>query len=183
MAAKKSFKLTQGKTDIIHIGILLVVAAVIVSIVIAFSGEQSELTNSIFSKRKRQARTEDRAVASAPSLPSGISMAVSENTEILPEGLAKIPLNSKKEIIRSYTLNYPQGEQKQGVINFISSKSVGENFKFYKNWATQNSWTILYQLENGRQSILNIKKEKTVLTISISQDNKNSGDSEINISE
>lgn len=179
----KAFRIQSGKSNIFYLGVIAIIAAIAGSVIFFISSEQAEITNTIFKKKRSAVNMEETIRKQPPGLPSGISMAVPEKVGDLPEGFVDIPLNGKKEIIRSYTLNYPGSTQKQQVVDFISSLPMAENFKFYKTWSTQNNWTILYELETTSQAILNIKKEKAILAITITSDKADPKLSEINISE
>lgn len=134
-------------------------------------------------KNKTEVDIEEKIRKQTPVLPSGISMTVPEKAGDLPEGFIDIPLNGKKEIISSYTLNYSGDNHKQRAVDFISSQPMAENFKFYKIWSAQNNWSILYETEDADRSILNIKKEESILVITITPDKTDSRLSRISVSE
>lgn len=180
---KNHFKLQEGKSNIFYLGIIVVIAAVIGAVIFFVSNEQTEFTGYVFKKRTAEVDIEEKIRKQTPVLPSGISMTVPEKAGDLPEGFVDIPLNGKKEIIRSYTLNYAGNNYKQRAVNFISSQPMAENFKFYKAWSAQNNWSILSETENIDRAILNIKKDKSILVITITPDKIDSRLSRINISE
>lgn len=164
------FKIQKGRTTVFYLGIIIMVAA-LGSIIFFISGKQEEID------------IEEKIRKQTPVLPSGISMTVPEKAGDLPEGFVDIPLNGNKEIIRSYTLSYSGDNYKQRAVNFISAQPMAENFKFYKTWSAQNNWSILSETENADRSILNIKKEKSILVITIAPDKTDLRLSRINISE
>ena len=99
----------------------------------------------------------------------------------LPKGFPEnIPLNGKKDDFSgSYSLNYQGVEQGQKVIDFTSSKSVKDNFDFYKNWAKKNNWNILGEPYTENEARLILEQDNKFLNITIQIDEKET--SKINI--
>lgn len=100
----------------------------------------------------------------------GILLTKTPNREQAPSGFPDVPLNGKIKVNNSYSLAYQNSNSEQKVIDFTSSKSVEENFAFYKSWAEKNEWNILHKLDNPKESRLIVEKDKKPLNIVIQKD-------------
>lgn len=98
----------------------------------------------------------------------------------LIQGFPDIPLNGKKELTSSYALKYSGVDQERKVVDFTSSKSVKENFDFYKNWAEKNNWNILGEPYNENEARLILEKDSKFLNITIQKDEKETSKVNIN---
>lgn len=85
-------------------------------------------------------------------------------TEGFPKGLV---LNSKIEIVGSYSATYPNSSAQQATVEFVSSKSSGANFTFYTKWAKDNGWNIVNLSEDDLISTLYFKKVAEKINITI----------------
>lgn len=125
---------------------------------------------SLFTKKKVDKTVKIIKDPITENLPQGVSLVKPKSAESLPQGFPEIPLNGKKFITNAYALSYEGQTQDQKIINFTSSKSVKENFNFYKNWAEKNKWDILYELSNADKAIIVIRQDKNPLNINIVKD-------------
>lgn len=125
-----------------------------------------------------------QASAPAPS-PAPVKVTKTKDAGATPQGFPDIPLNGKEEILSSYTLGYNNGKgTEQKVIDFLSAKSVKENFSFYGKWAKENGWKIIHQsniVGINKTARIILEKDAKFFTITIKEDSK-AGKSAINIS-
>lgn len=138
---------------------------------------------SFFTKKKADKTAEnikrDRILE---NLPQGVSLIKAKEKEELPQGFPEIPLNGKKEIMSAYTLAYAGLNRDQKTVDFISSVSVKQNFDFYKNWAEENKFKILYKINNDKEAKIIIEKNERPIYVNIIQHPSDLKISKVNIS-
>lgn len=136
---------------------------------------------SLFTKKKVDKTVKIIKDPIAENLPQGVSLIKPKSAESLPQGFPEVPLNGKKFITNAYALSYEGQPQDQKVVDFVSSKSVKENFDFYKDWAEKNKWDILYELNNADKAIIVIRQDKNPININIVKDIADHAISKINM--
>ncbi|MDO8569535.1 MAG: hypothetical protein Q7R89_02030 [bacterium] len=99
--------------------------------------------------------------------------------EVVEEFPETLVLNSKVEIIGSYSATYPDSSAKQTTVEFISSKNPEVNFDFYTKWAEDNEWQIINSSQSDLISSLYLKKAIEAINITIRSSAKTTGKSEI----
>lgn len=161
----KSFQRHKGKISIKKVGLILAVALFFIGLV--WLGGRG-VNRKIDGNRQVNVNLGDRNENIVTVTPTPQITQTPEGE--IPEGFPNIPLNGKKELTNSYTLKYPDTDQDQKVIDFTSSKSVKENFDFYKAWAGKNGWNILHQFDNPEVSRVIIEKDGRPLNITIQKD-------------
>lgn len=88
-----------------------------------------------------------------------------------PAGLPQdIPVE-KNEIIESATTQYPDQNAKQFSLNYISSKTVAEKYKEYKNYMVKEGYT--FEEGNVNSSVLAIFGEKANANLTVVISNSN----------
>lgn len=177
MSPKGISKKRKHNINLVYLGIVLVVSVVTGTVIWSLANTQSELSAWVFRNRLKN------KTSNPQNLPSGIGSVKTEKTEGSPRAFSDIPLNGRQEAVSSYAMNYENSGFGQQGVEFISEMSVEKNFEFYKEWAKNNYWDILYQLRNSDQSILNIRNKDRVLVISITKHQSDATFSKINISE
>lgn len=183
---KPSFNLLKiqgGKINVLYLGIVAIVAAIVGAAIFSLSSNQPEFFSYVFKKRQKQPAVE-KNVEKLPrqNLPQGVTMVKPDTNDALPQGFPDIPLNGKKNITNAYTLNYDGQQGNQKVVDFVSSQSVKENFDFYKNWVTKNKWNVLYELNNVDKAAIVAMKNRDSLNVSIVKDAADQNISKVNIS-
>lgn len=182
LTGTRSFILEQGKTNILYLGIVLVVAVIVlVAIMEGLGGGEG---SSVVAPQRRstvetQVNTDNTANISKPA--EEVVLTKPENPQELPFGFPDIPLYNKKELTESYELAYKTSNSDQKVINFTSSKPVKDTFKFYKDWAPKNGWAVVHHLDNENESRLIIQKGKEIMNITIMKSNKEPKGSMVNM--
>lgn len=176
-------KIQRGKINVFYLGIVAIVAAIVGAAIFSFAGNQPEFFSYVFKKRQKQPAIEG-TVEKLPNqnLPQGVTMVKPDTKDALPQGFPEVPLNGKKNITNAYTLNYEGQPQNQKVVKFVSSKSVKENFNFYKDWATKNNWSILHEFNNDDKAIIGARQNKNQLSINIEKDATDQKNSKVTIS-
>lgn len=94
----------------------------------------------------------------------------------------KLVLNSKTEIVGSYSATYPGSSAAQFTVEFVSSKNPKVNYDFYTKWATDNGWQIINSSQSDLISSLYLKKAAEAINITIRSSVKITGGSSIVIS-
>lgn len=93
---------------------------------------------------------------------------VRANPKEVAEGFPKeLVLNSKIEIVGSYSATYPGSSAVQFTVEFISSKNPEANYDFYTKWATDNKWQIINSSQGDLISSLYLKKAAEAINITI----------------
>jgi len=92
--------------------------------------------------------------------------------QIPPEKLpsffpAKIPLEKNAQVLQNYSQII--GNKEQSTRQFISQKSLEENFKLYKKYLIDDKWEIINVTEGAEINSLSAKKAPNNLNITISQ--------------
>jgi len=180
----RSFTLEQGKTNLLYLGVVLIVA-VLIAVAILEGLRKGEGNNTFILKRKKNENggssvsTNTSAYTAKPL--EEVVLTKSENPQDVPSGFPGIPLYNKREITDSYELAYKTSNSDQKVISFSSSKPVKDTFAFYKDWAPKNGWIIVHQLNDENESRLIIQKNKEIVNITIIKDGKNAKSSIINM--
>ncbi len=94
----------------------------------------------------------------------------------------ELTLNSRTEIIGSYSASYPNSSAKQTTVEFISSKNPEVNYNFYIKWAEDNGWQIVNSSKSDLIFSLYFKKTSEAINITIRSSVKTGKSSEIIIS-
>ena len=165
----KSFRVQEGKSNIVYL--LIVLAVALIAGLLIFAGSRSnkpEISPVAGNKTNNNLSKLETRDASNPE-PLKVEVVPAKDGE-LPQGFPEISLNGKKELTSSYALQYPGADQEQKVIDFTSSNSVKENFAFYKDWAGKNGWKVMHESDNDQESRIIIEQDKKPLTITIKKD-------------
>lgn len=94
----------------------------------------------------------------------------------------ELALNSKIEIIGSYSASYPNSSAKQTTVEFISSQNPEDNFNFYTKWAENGGWQVINSSKSDLISSLYFKKTLEAINITIRPTTKNTARSNVVIS-
>lgn len=94
----------------------------------------------------------------------------------------ELALNSKIEIIGSYSASYPNSSAKQTTVEFISSQNPEDNFNFYTKWAEDGGWQVINSSKSDLISSLYLKKTLEAINITIRPTTKNTARSNVVIS-
>jgi len=77
----------------------------------------------------------------------------------LPQGFpANLPIEPGATLTQNYTTTNPAGNL-LAVREFVSKKTMAENFALYKNFLITNGWSITFTLDAADQKVLNAQKE------------------------
>lgn len=167
----KSFRFQEGKSNIIYLGIILLVAVILAAIIIWGINRKDGEVTILPIKSKETKKTEPQ---SPVKLSEGVTLTQTSEIGDLPGGFPEIPLNGKQEISNSFTLDYQNSNSNQKVIDFTSLESTKKNFEFYKDWSKNNGWNIFHETNNENEARLIIEKEKKVLNIVMVKNNNTS---------
>jgi hypothetical protein len=110
-----------------------------------------------------------------PTATSDFSTSIPESIkQIPPEKLPsffplKIPLEKNAKVLQNYSQII--GNKEQSTRQFISQKSIAENFRIYKDYLQKNSWTIVNTLDQPEIKSLSAKKTPNNLIITMTSNN------------
>lgn len=141
------------------VGVLIVILIAIV----LFAG-------GIFYKPTEKPAGEQEKVEQPNIIPKVISSAEGKLPKDFPKDL---PLYGQTKILKSYTLDYPDSDQIQGVYKFYSSKTMEEIFSFYKNWGEKNGWKALDTVQKSNYQAVFLGKEKQSMGVKIYKEAQN----------
>jgi hypothetical protein len=94
---------------------------------------------------------------SHPAAPTSVMADVTASQ--LPQGFpANLPIEPGATLTQNYTTTNPAGNL-LAVREFVSKKTMAENFALYKNFLITNGWSITFTLDAADQKVLNAQKE------------------------
>lgn len=86
----------------------------------------------------------------------------------LPEGFpADFPMEKDAQIVSNY--NSTKDGTTQSTREFISKKTLAENYKLYSDYLTKNGWNILNKSDTQALKSLYAKKDNASVTINMNQ--------------
>ena len=128
---------------------------------------------------KRNSASNSQNIVTNIVVPTIVRANPKEVVKGFPETLI---LNSKTEIVGSYSATYPGSSAAQFTVEFISSKNPEVNYNFYTKWATDNGWQIINSSQDDFISSLYLKKTVEAINITIRPSVKTTEGSSIVIS-
>lgn len=125
----KSFRLSQGKTSLKQLGLILLIALFFIGL--AWLGE--------LETAREMAKSENDGALQKP-----ISQApeVKFFNDKPPRQLDEIPHYEETKKIESFSVKFPDAIETQNIYRFYGAKSGEEIFSLYKDWAEKNGWQI-----------------------------------------